>query len=93
MYEFRYPEEALDIETYVELERGRWVVSIVVIFADGAVRKTINSYNNERMATLAASWIKRAARRDSPMARPSNTAPTQPPTDTTLESKDVDDVD
>ena len=69
------PDEALEVETYVEHDRGRWVVSVVVVFADEVVRTTINSYHTERMATLAASWIKRAARRDAAIARPSNVVP------------------
>lgn len=68
--EFHFPEEAIEIETYVEQVRGQWAVSVVVVFADEVVRKTINTYHTERMATIAASWIKRAARRDAPIARP-----------------------
>ena len=59
-----HPREAIEIETYVELERGQWIVSIVVVFADEVVRERINTYHTERMATLAASWIKRAAAAD-----------------------------
>lgn len=72
-----YPQEAIEIETYVEQVRGQWVVSVVVVFADDVVRKTISTYHTERMANLAASWIKRAARRDAPIADPHNPNPEQ----------------
>jgi hypothetical protein len=58
------PEEAYAVETYVEQERGQWVVDIVVIFEDEAVRRRINTYRTERRARIAAEWIKRAAQRD-----------------------------
>jgi len=58
------PEEAYAVETYVESERGQWVVDIVVIFEDEAVRRRINTYRTERRARIAAEWIKRAAQRD-----------------------------
>ena len=58
------PEEALEAETYVERVRGQWDVSIVVISADEVVRTHIATYRTERMANVADSWIKRAARRD-----------------------------
>lgn len=32
-------DEALDVQTVVVEERGRWAVEIVVVFADGVVRK------------------------------------------------------
>lgn len=76
-----YPKEALEIETYVEQVRGQWVVSVVVVFADEVVRKTISTYHTERMAILAASWIKRAARRDASIASPHNARPEQPETE------------
>ncbi len=63
------PQEALAVETYVERRAGQWVVDIVVVFADEVVRTTINTYHTERMANIAASWIKRAAQRDFPGAR------------------------
>lgn len=55
---------ALAVETYVVEERGRWVVELVVVSADGAVRRRINDYPTRRHADIAASWIKRAADRD-----------------------------
>lgn len=58
------PERAVTVETFVELERGQWVVDIVVIFPDGAVRRRVNTFRTEARARIAASWIKRAAQRD-----------------------------
>lgn len=58
------PERAMSVETYVERRSGQWEVDIVVIFADGAVRRTINTFRSERHARIAADWIKRAAQRD-----------------------------
>ena len=59
-------EEALAVETYVEQRNGRWVVEIVVVFPDEAIRKTINDYPTRRHAEIAANWMKRAAQRDLP---------------------------
>jgi hypothetical protein len=70
--QFHFPEEALAVETYVEPVRGQWEVSMAVIFADEVVRKTISTYHTERQANIAASWIKRAAERNAPLARPEN---------------------
>jgi hypothetical protein len=64
------PEEAIAVETYVTPVRGQWEVSIAVVFADEVVRKIVTTYHTERMATIAASWIKRAAQRDFPFAPP-----------------------
>ena len=74
--EFHYPQEAIEIETYVDNVKGQWEVSLVVVFPDEVVRKTISTYHTQRMAELAASWIKRAARRDAPIAHPANTEQT-----------------
>ena len=57
-------DEALAVETYVEQRRGQWDVDLVVIFADHAVRHTINTHRTRRHAEIAASWIKRSASRD-----------------------------
>lgn len=57
-------DEALAVDTVVVPERGRWVVEIVVIFADGVVRKRIDSYATRRRAEISAQLIKRAAERD-----------------------------
>ncbi len=64
------PQEAIALETYVEPHRGQWEVFVVVVFPDEVVRKSINTYHTERMATIAAAWIKRAAQRDFAGARP-----------------------
>jgi len=57
-------EEALDVQTMVVPERGRWAVEIVVIFADGVVRTRIDTFPTEARAHLSAGLIKRAAERD-----------------------------
>jgi hypothetical protein len=57
-------DEAIVVETYVSEASGRWMVEIVVIFPDEAVRRTVNHYRTKRQADIAASWIKRAAQRD-----------------------------
>ena len=55
---------ALDVETVVVEERGRWAVEIVVVFADGVVRKRIDTHATRARAELSANLIKRAAERD-----------------------------
>lgn len=57
-------DQALDVATVVVEEDGRWVVEIVVVFADGVVRKRINSHSTKARADLAADLIKRTAERD-----------------------------
>jgi hypothetical protein len=57
-------DEALDVQTVVVGERGRWAVEIVVVFADGVVRKRINTHATKARADLAADLIRRAADRD-----------------------------
>ncbi len=57
-------DEALDVQTVVVEERGRWAVEIVVVFADGVVRKRIDTHATRARAELSASLIKRAAERD-----------------------------
>jgi hypothetical protein len=57
-------DEALDVHTVVVPERGRWAVEIVVVFADGVVRKRINTHATKARADLAADLIRRAAERD-----------------------------
>ena len=58
-----HDDEPLAVETYVTEQSGRWVVEIVVVFPDEAVRKTVNDYNSRREAEIAASLIKRGANR------------------------------
>jgi hypothetical protein len=58
------PDRAGPVETYVERRNGQWEVDIMVIFEDGVVRKTVNTFRTERRAQIAAEWIKRAAQRD-----------------------------
>lgn len=57
-------DEAHDVQTVVVEEHGRWAVEIVVVFADGVVRKRINTHATKARAELAADLIKRAAERD-----------------------------
>lgn len=57
-------DEALTVDTVVIEERGRWAVDIVVVFADGIVRKRIDTHPTKARAELSARMIKRAAERD-----------------------------
>lgn len=57
-------DRADSVATEVFLERGRWVVEIVVLFGDGIVRKRIDTFPTKRRAELSADLIKRAAERD-----------------------------
>jgi hypothetical protein len=57
-------DEALDVQTVVVEERGRWAVEIVVVFADGVVRKRIDTHHTKARAELSANLIRRAAERD-----------------------------
>ncbi|MGB3483735.1 MAG: hypothetical protein WBB07_16170 [Mycobacterium sp.] len=57
-------DDALGVETVVVPERGRWAVEIVVVFADGVVRKRIDTHATKARAELSARLIKRAAERD-----------------------------
>ncbi|WP_293240147.1 hypothetical protein [Mycolicibacterium sp.] len=57
-------EEAHAVDTVVVEERGQFAVDIIVVFADGVVRKRIGTHRTRRRAELAASVIKRAAERD-----------------------------
>ncbi|MBS1696572.1 MAG: hypothetical protein JST91_30690 [Actinobacteria bacterium] len=52
------------METVVTEERGRWAVDIVVVFADGVVRKRIDTHHTKARAELSARLIKRAAERE-----------------------------
>ncbi len=57
-------DEALDVQTVVVEESGRWAVDIVVVFADGVVRRRINTHYTKARADIAADLIRRAANRD-----------------------------
>jgi hypothetical protein len=57
-------DEAQAVQTVVVEERGRFAVDIVVVFADGVVRKRIDTHHTRRRAELAANLIRRAAERD-----------------------------
>lgn len=55
---------AESVETGVYPEKGRWVVEIVVVFADGVVRHRIDDFPTKARAELSAGLIRRAAERD-----------------------------
>lgn len=57
-------DDAVDVQTVVVEDRGQWAVEVVVVFADGVVRKRINTHRTKERAELAADLIKRAAERD-----------------------------
>lgn len=57
-------DEAQAVYTVVVAERGQFAVDIVVVFADGVVRKRIGTHRTRRRAEIAANLIKRAAERD-----------------------------
>lgn len=57
-------DDAWDVQTVVVADRGRWAVEIVVVFADGVVRKRISTHPTRARAELSADLIKRAAERD-----------------------------
>jgi hypothetical protein len=57
-------EEALSVDTVVFEERRRRAVDIVVVFADGIVRKRIDTHPTKARAEISARLIKRAAERD-----------------------------
>lgn len=57
-------DDALDVQTVVTEEHGRWAVDIIVVFADGVVKKRIDTHATKRRAELSAGLIKRAAERN-----------------------------
>jgi hypothetical protein len=63
------PTAALDVQTVVVAERGRWAVDVVVVFADGVVRHRIDTFATRARAELSARLIKRAAEREWRRAR------------------------
>lgn len=60
----RVPDTALGVETVVVADRGRWAVEIVVVFADGVVRRRVDTYPTRARAEISARLIRRAADRD-----------------------------
>ena len=56
-------DDAHDVQTVVVEDHGQWAVEVVV-FADGVVRKRINTHRTKERAELAADLIKRAAERN-----------------------------
>ena len=57
-------DDAHDVQTFVVEDRGHWAVEVAVVFADGVVRKRINTHRTRERAELAADLIKRAAERN-----------------------------
>lgn len=57
-------DDASDVQTVVVADRGQWAVEVIVVFADGVVRKRIGTHRTKARAELAADLIKRAAERD-----------------------------
>jgi hypothetical protein len=57
-------DEALDVQTVIVEDHGRWAVEIVVVFADGVVRRRIDTHHTRRRAEISANLIKRAAERN-----------------------------
>ncbi|AOS95003.1 hypothetical protein AN480_28650 (plasmid) [Mycobacterium intracellulare subsp. chimaera] len=57
-------DDALDVQTVVVEERGRWAVDVIVVFADGIVRTRIDTHSTKARAELSARMIQRAAERD-----------------------------
>lgn len=57
-------DDAVDVQTVVVEERGRWAVELIVVFADGVVRTRIDTHPTKARAELSAGLIKRAAERD-----------------------------
>ncbi|BBU20753.1 hypothetical protein [Mycobacterium xenopi] len=57
-------DDALSVQTLVVEDRGRWAVDIVVVFADGIVRKRIDTYHTRTRAELSARIIQQSAERD-----------------------------
>ncbi|NOK80946.1 MAG: hypothetical protein GFH27_549287n27 [Chloroflexi bacterium AL-W] len=56
-----YPDQALDVTTSVEYERGQWVVYLEVMFWDAIRRFRIEAYRTERLAHIAAEYMRRYA--------------------------------
>ncbi|MFZ5991438.1 MAG: AP2 domain-containing protein [Deinococcota bacterium] len=54
-------DEAYYAETFVERERGQWVVYMEVIFADEICRHRIGSYFSETRAKVAAHYMRESA--------------------------------
>lgn len=58
------PGRGVAVDTLVTHDEGRWVVDIVVMFADGIVAHRVASYATRRRAEQAADAMRRAADRD-----------------------------
>ncbi len=61
-----FKEKALLAETFVEEEKGQWIVYIEVIFKDCVVRKEVGRYFTKERAEIAAKYIRRVANKDLP---------------------------
>lgn len=56
-------DEALALRTTVSRERGRWVVDLDVVMADGAVRHRVGEFSHRHQAETCARWVARSADR------------------------------
>lgn len=63
-------DDALEVQTVVVEDHGRWAVEIIVVFADGVVHHRIETHATKARAEISAGLIKRAAERD--IQRPPN---------------------
>jgi hypothetical protein len=54
----RLHDQAYYAETFVERERGQWVVYMEVIFADEIRRHRIGSYYSEALAKTTAHYMR-----------------------------------
>ena len=54
------------VETVVVPDHGLWHVDIIVVYPDGVVRRRVDTYRTEKLATVAARLIRRGADRDIP---------------------------
>ncbi|OBR98744.1 MULTISPECIES: hypothetical protein [Mycobacteriaceae] len=57
-------DDALEVQTVVVEDHGRWAVEIIVVFADGVVHHRIETHATKARAEVSAGLIKRAAERD-----------------------------
>jgi len=57
----RLYDEAFYADTFVERDRGQWVVYMEVIFADEICHHRIGSYISEAKAKIAAHYMRESA--------------------------------
>jgi hypothetical protein len=61
-----FRDEALAVHTFVTYERGQWWVHMEITFWDTVKRYRIAAYRSERLARIAAEWMRRGAARELP---------------------------